>query len=982
VISGDLPLFSIFGELARLERVKDRMIAYLKNVYSGTKAESRPAAIGLQTSGENSLPPSPAAVGGSPQNAVVAFSRAGGGNSASPPTQPKAVPNLVQNPESRTSSPTPDNHPPLPLIFEQAPDTKTDGEFVAPSSTVNNSVETRNFASSSVTAEEPAPSYVPIPHTPRMGPARVEEASSQPPPSPLAHPDTTPPLKPTISSPAGAEYLTNQNQITLSGEKSEDTAIIDIEIVGLSLVSVENIIITGFSSSTAWSKELDLPSGEHQIKIKAKDAAGNASESAEIKITIDGVAPTVAFINFQAIHANPTFEISWSGEDKIAVSSAIAGAIDAYNIEWRGSSGVWQSLATTTEASVNFFGENNSAYAFRARGTDRARNVGVWTESPTTTVRLPHLVISEVQIGGATAGDEFVELYNPTASSVDITGWKLSRITASGGTSENLLRPFPSATISARGFYLITHPTDYTGAVTPDAIYSTTKSLAPNNTVALYDANGAAVDALGFGEAAMFEGAPAPGLSSNGNSLERKANLLSTVESMLPGGEDELAGNGEDTDNNAADFILRASSDPQNSESASEPEIDTEAKPGRITDLAAALTETTTSSVRLIWSSPENAAIEDDAIYDIRYLPQVLPAGCLLNILWSQAARVSPSLSPNEESGSRETITVSGLGANNYYCFGVKTWNGYRWSDLSNLYVVHTLKTGATVAERGTYFPDPVGNAIVLTPDNNPYIVVGDITIKKNVKLTIQPGVIIKFKPFFYSKTGQFTSRLLIVGELDARGTADNQIIFTSLYDDRFGGDTDGAVNIPAKGDWAYLDFSGGAAPAVIQYANFYFGGDSTGGGNSGGAIFFWGTRPLAVSDSLFENNHAGIVGRNQTGAANLTPLIVRNSTFRANTYGLMIVEGMTFEAAGNTFENNRVGFYTNGLRADSAVLRGNNFLGNILFGAQNQGAVILDARENWWGDVSGPKHASNDGGAGDKASDKINFSEWSSEKF
>jgi len=69
-------------------------------------------------------------------------------------------------------------------------------------------------------------------------------------------------------------------------------------------------------------------------------------------------------------------------------------------------------------------------------------------------------------------------------------------------------------------------------------------------------------------------------------------------------------------------------------------------------------------------------------------------------------------------------------------------------------------------------------------------------------------------------------------------------------------------------------------------------------------------------------------------------------------------------------------------LRADSAVLRYNNFSGNTSYGAQNQGTVSLDASGNWWGAATGPKHASNPAGAGDKVSDKIDFSPWSDARF
>ena len=1038
---GRLPLISIFGEMARVERTFTSTIAFLKNLYTGSKAEetSPPVTpvvpltlpLAVENEAKSVIPPKPAAP---PKNLPIQKNKNFENDEDAAPTASStpliAVPQIKVT--EATSTPT--------SIIEAS------GSLVLADQSLDNTEDDT----------EPPPVYIP-PLT-HMGPAKDEE----PPP------DTTPPLAPTVILPTGeASYLTNKTHLIFSGEKSDDTIAIIFSLDGVTQ------LITDFVSSTTWTNEIDFTEGEHTISVQAKDAVGNASGLITLDVTVDTTAPVAPIIlsptteasfitnqthldligtksedvvaillsldgvdsfanfdsatkwyksfaldagshtlavkakdaagnasaavmlniimdaappavNFAAIDSvqkHREFLVSWSGMDKISAENSDEQAVKYFDIDWRDmSTSTYESwFIATTSASAVFAGDNGHTYRFRVRATDAAGNVSEWSESADIAVRLPHVVISEVKIGGANATDEFVELYNPADEAVSLTGWKLQKLSVSGQTRENLLTSFPSATIPAHGFYLVTHPAGYTGNVSPDAVYSTQSSLASNNTVILYNGEGVIIDKLGFGAASEFEGAPAAGVSS-GNSLERKASAASTAESMSLGGNEELAGNGENTDGNAADFILRANPEPQNSESLPEPRANDD-RPASIADLRAALVETTASSVKLLWSTPADAKLGEDAIYDILYAPQPLPTGCILNILWNEASRVVPNPVPADSVGAAESLVVSGLSPNTYYCFAVKTWNGYCWSDLSNLYVVRTLKTGGTLAARGTFLPNPVSSATTLTPDNNPHIVDGSVWVK--AKLTILPGVIVKFKPYFYGQTGQLTSRLLFSGGLEARGTAENPIIFTSLYDDRFGGDTDGAAHTPAKGDWAFLDFtSATTAPAVIDYADFYFGGDSTGTGNSGGAIYSLGLRPLSVSNSFFENNHAGIVGRNATGAASLTPLIVKNSIFRANTSGLRVLEGMIFDASGNSFENNNIGFYGNGLRADSAVLRYNNFSGNTSYGAQNQGTVSLDASGNWWGAATGPKHASNPAGAGDKVSDKIDFSPWSDARF
>lgn len=188
-----------------------------------------------------------------------------------------------------------------------------------------------------------------------------------------------------------------------------------------------------------------------------------------------------------------------------------------------------------------------------------------------------HIVISEIQIAGNNATDEFVELYNPTNNVVNLAGWKLTKKTSTGSTETNLVSSASmSGTIAPHGYFLITHPTDYTGSTTADKTYSTSNSIAADNTVLLYNnaPTPAVVDKVGIGSVVDFETA-ATATPTAHKSIERKALNTSTSATMAIGGTDEFLGNGEDTDNNAADFIIRDVPQPQNSSSAIEPPADT-----------------------------------------------------------------------------------------------------------------------------------------------------------------------------------------------------------------------------------------------------------------------------------------------------------------------------------------------------------------------------------------------------------------------
>jgi endonuclease G len=132
-----------------------------------------------------------------------------------------------------------------------------------------------------------------------------------------------------------------------------------------------------------------------------------------------------------------------------------------------------------------------------------------------------HIVISEVQIAGVTASDEFVELYNPTSNDVSLNGWRLTRKTDTG--SESNLVSSLSGTIKAHGYFLVTPQSGYTGSVAADETYSVAGSpIAANGTVLIYsDAGTTLIDKVGFGSAADKESTATSNPASS-SSAERK----------------------------------------------------------------------------------------------------------------------------------------------------------------------------------------------------------------------------------------------------------------------------------------------------------------------------------------------------------------------------------------------------------------------------------------------------------------------------
>ncbi|MEA3272200.1 MAG: lamin tail domain-containing protein [Patescibacteria group bacterium] len=151
-----------------------------------------------------------------------------------------------------------------------------------------------------------------------------------------------------------------------------------------------------------------------------------------------------------------------------------------------------------------------------------------------------YIVINEVQIAGATATDEFVELYNPTNAKIDISGWKLQYKSDTGDTwSSKVGDGLPSnSKIEPYSFFLLASKS-YDGDISPNYIHNANWGL--GNTaghIRIIDNNDNQIDKVGYGSTANSpETSPAPNPSAN-QSIERG-----------------LAG--YDSDDNSKDFIIK-----------------------------------------------------------------------------------------------------------------------------------------------------------------------------------------------------------------------------------------------------------------------------------------------------------------------------------------------------------------------------------------------------------------------------------------
>ncbi len=184
------------------------------------------------------------------------------------------------------------------------------------------------------------------------------------------------------------------------------------------------------------------------------------------------------------------------------------------------------------------------------------------------------VVISEFAVLSATsAGDEFVELYNPGDTAASLKGLQIQYRSATGTIWANKL-PTGGVTdlsIPAHGYFLITSSsTYYTGSAATDFSATADLAFAAAGGAIQTTAGTTILDMVGYGSATTYEGSGAATVHTGSGSMERKATSTSSAATMGSGGLDEFLGNGYDSDNNTGDFTVRTARQPQNSLSATE----------------------------------------------------------------------------------------------------------------------------------------------------------------------------------------------------------------------------------------------------------------------------------------------------------------------------------------------------------------------------------------------------------------------------
>lgn len=249
---------------------------------------------------------------------------------------------------------------------------------------------------------------------------------------------------------------------------------------------------------------------------------------------------------------------------------------------------------------------------------------------------------------------------------------------------------------------------------------------------------------------------------------------------------------------------------------------------------------------------------------------------------------------------------------------------------IRTIVVLFYLVTAGLIQAQPTNVGGLINTNTSWTLAESPYIVTSNVIVDSGYTLAIEPGVVVKFDG---------GKAIQINGTLSARGTTQNNIVFTSNQP------------TPAPGDWGYILFTHSSAGALVNGSGDYIKGcileycvvEYAAGLNvsNNGAVRLENAAPFINYCIVRNNSASGIIGWNLEGILNIFHCTIADNTSLVGG-GINLTGGENFIQNNNITGNKSTGGGGGGIYISngSSVISDNNITNNS---ASGQGDYIFE---------------------------------------
>lgn len=288
-----------------------------------------------------------------------------------------------------------------------------------------------------------------------------------------------------------------------------------------------------------------------------------------------------------------------------------------------------------------------------------------------------------------------------------------------------------------------------------------------------------------------------------------------------------------------------------------------------------------------------------------------------------------------------------------------------RESFLSSIFLIKAAATAAVAAVL-LFFPTHA-NAATTIPDGyvfpsgethwtaalSPYVVEGSAHVFLGSTLILDPGAIVKL--------GYFQGLVVMEGSLEVNGTAENPVIITNAWDNSVGGDTSlPPVFPPQSPGMLWIDEPLGVVDikhARISYVSTYIADALVNFSDTDFSYMSSGVRADRATTTISRSNFNGVF--NWPVYIVDSSLTMMESKIDGAPYAALFTINSPFTIESSQFLNtNQTAIAANfvGTQGSQSSIHNSSIEGSVYIGLYADGVPAdVDARNNWWGDASGP---------------------------